>query len=91
MLVDNQANIDNYINNIDLVDTVTQIQCNLDSTTEEPVIFEDSSFSELLSNLNVTQSKQSNILSFLGNVVIPSVYEKELAELVNKYYNNIAR
>lgn len=73
LIEQNTVNINNYINNIDLMSKLQSIEHQIDSSFNET--YQDNAFIDLLNTLNVDERKQTNILDFIGNIILPTVSE----------------
>lgn len=73
LIEQNTVNINNYINNIDLMSKLQSIEHQIDSSFNET--YQDNTFIDLLNTLNVDERKQTNILDFIGNIILPTISE----------------
>ena len=48
---------------------------------------DDNTFLDLLSNLDIEDSKQSKIVGYIGEFIILPIYESKLYEISKKYYD----
>ena len=88
LLTNKQESLTEYINSIKIIHKVEFTQCKVDNRRAS-IMAQDSSFVELLDNLNITGNQQNNIIEFIGYIILPIIFEKRLIEFADISYKEL--